>query len=450
MITEFKIENFKSFANAQAFNLAPITLIYGPNSSGKSSLIQALMMLKQSILSRDKDGELITTGNDINLGTFESLIHGQDNNLEMSFQVKYKNHIDARDFKQTHSYNLLFSNTDIRSIDLSYKSLSQKAQLDKYVFSCGDNDATKAEYSLSRGISDSLGSSFKLTDSDSLRKIISSRSKLSKNDGRGWIKLDNELSSPFRFGTHLNLPTSTSITTSELHSYLEKVSNDIQIALEGIRYLGPLRSSPKRFYSDAINNYQKGQGKNNLGFEIYNASSKVKNKINEALQQFKIPYTIDVKNLGDTNTGPLISVQLTDLRNGAVITPKDVGFGIGQVLPIVLDAIVSRNKIICVEQPEIHLHPKLQAHLADLFIDSTEKEKNNQWIIETHSEALMLRLQRRVREKRISKELVSIIYVDVGEKGAQITPISLDDEGDFTTLWPEGFFEERLDEVFGG
>lgn len=450
MITEFTLKNFKSFSKEQTLNLSPITLIYGPNSSGKSSIIQALMMLKQTIISKEKEGELVTTGNDIKLGTFDALVHGQDDSLEMSFQIKYHNQNNAKEFKEKHSYNLLFANSDIRSISVNVKKIEDKALLNEYEFYCKDKDTIKTKYGLTRGYSDSIGASFKLTDSDTLRKTISSRLKLLKHEGLDWIKLDNELTSPFRFGSQLNLPIQTSYLSTELSSYLEKVSDDIKMSLDGIRYLGPLRSSPKRFYSDEISNYQKGQGKNNLGFEIYNSSSKVKNHINEALHQFNIPYTIDVKNLGDTNTGALISVQLTDLRNGAVITPKDVGFGIGQVLPIILDALVSKNNVICVEQPEIHLHPKLQAHLADLFIESTSKDKNNQWIIETHSEALMLRLQRRVRENKIPKELISIIYVDVGEDGAQITPISLDNDGDFMTLWPEGFFEERLDEVFGG
>nr|MBF4243281.1 hypothetical protein [Vibrio anguillarum] len=73
----------------------------------------------------------------------------------------------------------------------------------------------------------------------------------------------------------------------------------------------------------------------------------------------------------------------------------------------------------------------------------------NQWIIETHSEALMLRIQRRIREGTLPKEMVSVLYVDVGDLGAQVTELKLDDEGDFLTHWPNGFFEERVNEMFG-
>jgi predicted ATPase len=233
-----------------------------------------------------------------------------------------------------------------------------------------------------------------------------------------------------------------------LSQYTDKVIDDIKYVFSDLKYLGPLRSSPKKFYSSDMNSFQRGQGKHNLGLAIESGGKVVKSKINKFLESFNIPYTIDAKNLGDVNTGPLISLQLTDSRNGVTITPKDVGFGIGQVLPILFEAVVSKKKHICVEQPEIHLHPRLQANLADLFIDSV-KTGENQWIIETHSEAIMLRIQRRIREGIIPKEMVSVMYVDVGESGAQVTHIGLDDDGDFTTVWPEGFFEERMNEILG-
>jgi len=195
-----------------------------------------------------------------------------------------------------------------------------------------------------------------------------------------------------------------------------------------------LRSSPKRFYSAETNQYSKGEGKNNLGIELYKAIGSVKGPINQYLRQFEIPYELDASNIGNINSGDVISIELKDLRNN-------------KVLPIILESLISKNKILCVEQPEIHLHPKLQAHLADLFIDSVNN--NNQWIIETHSEALMLRIQRRIREGKISKEDVSVLYVDAGDHGAQITPLHLDNDGDFTVHWPNGFFEERLNEQVG-
>lgn len=449
MITNFELENFKAFSHKQALRLAPITLIYGPNSSGKSSVIQALMMLQQTMLAKDKQGELVTSGDSINLGTFESLVHRQDSNKKLSFSIEYTSQHDAQEYRQRHSYDMLFANADIRKLEISYENKNDKTVLTNYSFKCGSKNLEKVSFQLERKRDTSIGPIYSLTQSDSLRRVIGSREKIAKDDGKAWNSLADSLSQPFYVSSNLNLPTSVNSTESALSSYTNKVIDDFSYVVGDLKYLGPLRSSPKRFYSDAISSYQRGQGKNNLGLEIYKSSATTKDKMNSFLAEFNIPYKIDVEDLGNVNSGPLISIQLTDLRNGAVVTPKDVGFGIGQVLPIILEAIVSKKKLICVEQPEIHLHPRLQAHLADLFIESVSANHKNQWIIETHSEALMLRIQRRIREGTLPKEMVSVLYVDVGDLGAQVTELKLDDEGDFLTHWPNGFFEERVNEMFG-
>lgn len=146
--------------------------------------------------------------------------------------------------------------------------------------------------------------------------------------------------------------------------------------------------------------------------------------------------------IGDNVTGTVICLQLRDIRSNVVVGPSDVGFGIGQMLPIIVEGIVREDSVICVEQPEIHLHPRLQAHLADFIIETSKK---NQWIIETHSESLLLRLQNRVYQG-LSKDKISINYVEPTNNGGEIISIPLDDEGDFCREFPDGFFEERIRE----
>ncbi|MBU1618426.1 MAG: AAA family ATPase [Gammaproteobacteria bacterium] len=450
MITNFELENFKAFSHKQSLKLAPITLIYGPNSSGKSSVIQALMMLQQTLKAADQDGKLITSGSSISLGTFESLIHKQDKKSTMQFTIEYDSQINAEDFKHRYSYEMLFANSDIRKLELSYGCIDSKPLLMHYNFSCSNKSGIKVDYQLVRSRATSQGANFSLNNPHSLELAIVRRAGIKKTDGKSWVDVSDYLSKPFGISQILSIPTIRDSVGGEANLYTDRVVDDVAHMINDYKYLGPLRSSPKKIYSEYTEKNNSGSGKNNLGLEMYNSSSNTIKSINKFLEQFKIPYKIFVKDLGDVNTGPLISIQLEDLRNGTVITPKDVGFGIGQVLPIILEAIVSTNKLICVEQPEIHLHPRLQAHLADLFIESTKSEKNNQWIIETHSEALMLRIQKRIREGVISKDMVSVLYIDVGESGAQVTSLHLDDEGDFLTHWPNGFFEERLNEVFGG
>ncbi|MBJ7592250.1 AAA family ATPase [Aeromonas veronii] len=451
MITHFEIENFKAFSLNQKIKFAPITLIYGPNSSGKSSIIQALMMLKQTIQQRSGNGALVTSGDDISLSNFDAIIHGQTTDKEIKFSFEYKATYNASDFRQKNSYDLIFANNDLRTTSLSFNVFNKQPKLNEFYFSCRDKTVEKVSYTLKRANETSEGSSYKLQEMASIRSYISKRNKYEPGDYHSWNELDNALNHPFFIDHKINLPVSMGHASDEkdLSTFSSRIVSDIESLIDKLKYLGPLRSSPKRFYSQEIGIYQKGQGKGNLGHSIYHAHEKEKEKINSFLNSFNIPYTINAVDIGDINTGEIISMQLIDSRNHTTVTPKDVGFGIGQVLPIIIDSVVSKNKIICVEQPEIHLHPRLQAHLADLFIDSVSAESNNQWIIETHSEALMLRLQRRIREKKINQDLISIIYVDVGENGAQVLELPLDSEGDFTTHWPNGFFEERINEIYG-
>lgn len=448
MITNFEIENFKSFAGRQSLKFAPITLIFGPNSSGKSSIIQSLMMLKQTMRSKS-DSKLVPAGDYINLGTYNSLVHGQNIDNKMFFSIEYDSQYDAKEYRLKHGDDMLFANSDYRTVSFTYSPIDEKPTLVNYGFNCRNNQLEKVNFQLTRIRKGSSGEDFTLDNSDSLKDVLSKRHKISTKEP-AWLDLTDSLGKFFRVSRSLNVPVTSAKLESHLANYTNRVADDIASVFDQLKYLGPLRSSPKRYYSDEIGNYQKGQGKSNLGFAIFNSTDDTKSKLNSFLSDFKIPYEIRAVDLGNIHTGQLVSLQLKDLRNDAIVTPKDVGFGIGQVLPIILESVVSKNKLICVEQPEIHLHPRLQAHLADLFIDSVSESQKNQWIIETHSEALMLRIQRRIREGKIPKELVSVLYVDVGNSGAQVTQIELDNDGDFTTDWPEGFFEERLEEVFGG
>lgn len=133
-----------------------------------------------------------------------------------------------------------------------------------------------------------------------------------------------------------------------------------------------------------------------------------------------------------------------------------IGIGVAQSLPIVVGALDSRGPFLAVEQPELHLHPAAQARLGDLFVAKAKQERL--FLIETHSETLMLRIFRRIRETtrnklpqqglELTKDDVSLLFVVAGEGGAQIKPIRLDDQGKFVDPVPGGFFEEGFSELF--
>ena len=149
------------------------------------------------------------------------------------------------------------------------------------------------------------------------------------------------------------------------------------------------------------------------------------------------------------DSGDLFEVRLIDTRRKEHISVAlpDVGFGVSQLLPFIVQSLVSEKRIISIEQPEVHVHPKLQADLGDLLAEAIKEPRQNRFIIETHSEHLILRLQRLVRKKEIEPEDVSVIYVSRGPEGAKAERLRLDEAGDFIDDWPGGFFSERLREL---
>ncbi len=149
---------------------------------------------------------------------------------------------------------------------------------------------------------------------------------------------------------------------------------------------------------------------------------------------------------------------LVDKRSNTPVSHRDVGIGVSQVLPVLVSAYASAAKLIAIEQPEIHLHPALQAELGDVFLESALGESANRFLIETHSEHLILRILRRIREtsegdlrpdaRPVRPEDVAVLYVQPGPEGAEIIELPITPDGEFERRWPDGFFAERAKELF--
>jgi hypothetical protein len=157
----------------------------------------------------------------------------------------------------------------------------------------------------------------------------------------------------------------------------------------------------------------------------------------------------------NANTSELV---LEDQRTRTVVTHRDVGIGISQVLPVLVMAFGSNKKMLAMEQPEIHLHPALQAELGDVFIESALGERQNTFILETHSEHLILRLMRRMRETHegkatglppITPDDIAVLYVEPDGSRSIVREMPLNEMGELVKSWPGGFFEEGLREQFG-
>lgn len=184
-------------------------------------------------------------------------------------------------------------------------------------------------------------------------------------------------------------------------------------------------------------------------------------------QTMKIKYTDFIKNILGVNididkTTGHTSIVLKTQEEKSKFNLMDVGFGYSQILPILTQLwnksnfmqnrlhyrpYSSRNIgcLIAMEQPELHLHPALQVKLTDALIQSiidTSDERNNRIIIETHSETIINRIGRRIREKRISPNDVNVILFtkDINENISTVKEVKFDEQGRLVE-WPYGFFD---------
>lgn len=245
--------------------------------------------------------------------------------------------------------------------------------------------------------------------------------------------------------------------------------------LEKLVYLGPIRSRiPRNYVPNRYierRNWPDGLAawdvlhKEDAGF-IKQVDHWMADRLKSGYQISRETYKeIDATQVSNTqgdilklyNSAPIKTrFCLKDKKSGVEVQAPDVGVGISQVIPVVVAALYFNDGIVSIEQPELHIHPALQVTLGDLFISQTQK-KGLCFIIETHSEHMLLRLLRRIREtteneapekQNLTPEDLSIYFIEAGEQGVSCMRIRVDHEGDFIDPWPRGFFVERAMEMF--
>lgn len=463
LLCELRLQNFKSIGDQVSIPLRPLTLVFGKNSAGKSSILQSLLLMKQSI----EEQVLNPYGPYARLGSYQSLIHRHESDRDLGWGVTFGSpaNVDrpvvAPGVRRSVDITFTWDANDERAYPRTVRGVLEGRQV-RWELDRFQRDRFELANAQLR----------KLADSDEKDRTQGGGVQAESVYRRLWSTVESAGFSTLAFDRDGLLPgrpnaaelewlrerggerplwTSSSIELLQrMGDFVQSVDHELRDLLRRMVYLGPLREAPTRLSQRSASEQEL-----DIPFHLLHNLSE-RQQVSQYLRELGMNYQLDAVPVttpnGDSFVGELAGLVLTDTRTGVRLSPSDVGFGISQVLPIVVELSARSDSVIMIEQPEIHLHPAMQAALADVLIESVAQSgRANQVIAETHSENLVLRLQRRIREGAIDSDSVAILYVDQDSEGqGKVQHLRLSDTGEFIDEWPHGFFEEQFDELFGG
>lgn len=435
MLKRIGLRNFKSWRSIEAMRLASITGLFGTNSSGKSSILQVLLMMKQTVESPDRMQVLNLGGKDDRtmLGTFREMLFRGQEPFEFHLEWALPKPLRIRNPEEKNA--VLFSGSEMSF----HTRISANSQ--------GRMQVEFLEYGYS-------GIRFSMT-----RKESTPGSFILRSDG-GDFSFRRSKGRPW----DLPEPVKCYGFPDQVRAYYQNASflSDLVLAFEEqfdrIYYLGPLREYPKREYTwsgaqpadmgqrgervvDALlasrqrEPIGRGKGKRRFTVEEYVAYW---------LKELGLVEDFSVEEI--TPDSNLYRVWITQSPGVPRVLITDVGFGISQILPVLtICYYVPQGSTILLEQPEIHLHPSVQAGLADVFIDAV-KHRGVQIILESHSEHLLRRLQRRLAEENINPDQLALYFVKMEKGESRLQNLEVDAYGNILN-WPPNFFGDELGDL---
>ena len=248
--------------------------------------------------------------------------------------------------------------------------------------------------------------------------------------------------------------------------YRPRLSPDESRWAQGLAAWDLLYTQPEEGLLDSVNEWMSSEERLRTGYVLVKSSYKQISTAEGLHQLFK--RGINEDDLGDLQelyeAIPTKSeIGLMDVVRSIPVAPSDVGVGISQMVPVVVACLMEPDGLVAIEQPELHIHPAIQVGLGDLFISATSTYQpatgpERSLLVETHSEHIMLRLLRRIREQSenelppgilgLTPNDLSVVYVEATEQGPVFKKLRVSEDGDFIDSWPKGFFEERAEELF--
>jgi predicted ATPase len=436
MIKAFRLTRFRGFQDTDWIELRPLTLFFGHNSSGKSSLLAGLLMLRQSVLNPDRSTPFVFTSDlGVDLGSYEDLVFGHRYDPRRPLSVSLRLRLDE-----------LFVNLGYRIDEVLLR------------LQIGYDKPRKVAYLLAAGIFDGDGRRLLEVERHDIRRGPRSEWRLTSDFSPNQLLAAHEITWE-HFLPVLGAGSEVHESVSEL---CQQVTRQVEADFRAIAYIGPLRTEPERVY------YFTGESVAEVGRRGENtfkllAAVQYQGKQDELDQRLnwwlkRLGYRLDVRVFRNS---PLLQIGVRDEDSQGeeqTYNLKDVGFGLSQVLPVLVQCYAGgTGRTIFLEQPELHLHPRAQADLGDLLIDALGK--GHRFLIETHSEHLLLRLRRRIAEttvkpsseveRKLQRDQLGVYFVERQDKCSVVSAVEVNELGQ-TPDPPKGFvrfFSDDYEEV---
>lgn len=450
MIDYLRLQNFKCWEDTGEIKLSPITVFFGANSAGKSSVGQFLMMLKQSVESSDRKN-IFFTGNEqslVDVGLPADMIFNKENHRHILFQYGWEMSSgfeinNAITKAKTFVERIDFSG-DVRVIEGT-----QSMEVESIDYLLSNNSGKKLDFSLHKKIGSKPSKSAYLLSSDAY--------EFKRALGRPW-----DITSVVRF---YGFPDEA-VAYYQNADFLQTINLYHEKLFSTLYYLGPLRNRAKRLYTWQGNTPRDTGINGEEAISAILASREEKRLINlsykglrrsleaivaKELQKMSLIDSFDVRQISHDRQD--YEVKIRTKGDQQYVDIPDVGVGVSQVLPVIVQLFYAPpGSTIIIEQPELHLHPSAQASLADVVIDAIHaredsKNRNIQIIIESHSEHFLRRLQRRLAEEVLRQDELAAYFVNFVNGAASLESLDIDLFGDITN-WPKDFFGDIAGDIY--
>ncbi|WP_130472201.1 AAA family ATPase [Candidatus Magnetaquicoccus inordinatus] len=514
------LENFKGIRDPVRIEFAPITLLFGPNNAGKSTIIQALHYARELFERGNADpGRTLLGGDVLDLGGFDSLVHNHDRSrtIKMGFELDVSKE-DLGDLEEWINVPTFGSAQFIKppsqaSLEIAIQ-WSETLQGPR-IASCSIGYDGKALFNTESSVDGRritfqvedvlhpvmtwIGPSLRVVSNVEPIPLVEYQTPFSENRPLQIIASSvlPPGGKPLEFHDFGTLWEPEDDEQASWHQQILVISSlfiapitMLRDSLRKFRYLSPFRDMPSRNHQPARAPDEFRWSNGMAAWDLLFLKGKtLVEKVNDWLvreDRLNSGYRLEVKCYKELEVnGPLMlaltgatvlddeewirdavrslperrQLLLRNQRCDVELFPQDVGVGISQVVPVLVAAIHTKTGIVAIEEPESNIHPAFQVALGDLFIAQTQEKLDLMFLVETHSEHLMLRFLRRIRETSenglppgvpfLTPEGIAVYFVEPEENGPRIHRIRIDKDGDFIDRWPRGFFQERMKELYG-